>query len=141
MVGEMDGLDECEPPSPQASREFKSKGPHASENEDAPAEEGQLISDIDEDTCVICLEHFVDGDRLRVLPCDHSFHVGCIDKWLSGSLSDEECFTSGCPTCKKHPVPIYEEEGVIAESTSNDGSVPSWAFARLGGVLADSGSK
>lgn len=140
MVGEMDGLDECEPPSPEAPRAFKSKEPHASENEDAPTEEGQLISDIDEDTCVICLEHFIDGDRLRVLPCDHSFHVGCIDKWLSGSLSDEECFTSGCPTCKKHPVPIYEEEDEIAESTSNDGSVPSWAYARLGGVLADSGS-
>lgn len=25
------------------------------------------------DFCVICLEHFVNGDRLRVLPCDHSF--------------------------------------------------------------------
>jgi hypothetical protein len=53
--------------------------------------------------CVICLEHFVAGDRLRVLPCNHSFHVGCIDRWLSGSHSHEECFTSGCPTCKKRP--------------------------------------
>jgi Ring finger domain len=53
--------------------------------------------------CVICLEHFVTGDRLRVLPCNHSFHVGCIDRWLSGSHSHEECFTSGCPTCKKRP--------------------------------------
>lgn len=142
MVGEMDGLDECESPSPEAPGTPKPKERDISESGDAPTEEGQLISDIDEDTCVICLEHFNDGDRLRVLPCDHSFHVGCIDKWLSGSLSDEECFTSGCPTCKKHPVPIYEEDDINAGSTtcSNDGSVPSWAFARLGGVLAYSGS-
>lgn len=44
--------------------------------------------------CVICMDHFVDGDRLRVLPCNHSFHVGCIDRWLSGSHSNFECFTS-----------------------------------------------
>ena len=73
--------------------------------------------------CVICLESFVDGDRLRVLPCDHSFHVGCIDRWLSGSHSHNECFTSGCPTCKKRP------------AIDNDGSVPSWAFAKVGSQM------
>jgi hypothetical protein len=77
--------------------------------------------------CVICLEKFAEGDRLRVLPCSHSFHVGCIDRWLSGSHSFDECFTSGCPTCKKQPT-----------SPTNDGSVPSWAFARLGSMLANS---
>jgi hypothetical protein len=46
-----------------------------------------------DDFCVICMDHFVEGDRLRVLPCDHSFHVGCIDRWLSGSHSETECFT------------------------------------------------
>jgi hypothetical protein len=84
------------------------------------------------DVCVICLEHFMDGDRLRVLPCDHSFHVGCIDRWLSGSHSHEACFTSGCPTCKKRPNYL--------ESSSSDGSVPSWAFARLGDALANQAS-
>merc|ERR1712238_561472 len=59
--------------------------------------------DVDVDVCVICLEVFRDGDRLRVLPCDHSFHAGCIDRWLSGSHSYNECFTAGCPTCKKLP--------------------------------------
>eukprot|EP00980_Cylindrotheca_fusiformis_P001493 scaffold346_cov116-Cylindrotheca_fusiformis.AAC.7 len=81
--------------------------------------------------CVICMEHFVDGDRLRVLPCNHSFHVGCIDRWLSGSHSEFECFTSGCPTCKKCPLSVEESNG-------NDGSVPAWAFAQLGDALARS---
>ena len=75
------------------------------------------------EVCVICLEHFEDGDRLRVLPCDHSFHVGCIDRWLSGSHSFEDCYTSGCPTCKKRPEP------------PSDGSVPAWAFTRIGESL------
>jgi len=78
----------------------------------------------DTDVCVICLEHFVDGDRLRVLPCDHSFHVGCIDRWLSGSHSFDNCYTSGCPTCKKRADP------------PTDGSVPAWAFTRIGESLA-----
>ena len=82
MVGEMDGLDECEPSALGTSGRGKPKEGDSPENKGrASAEGGQLISDIDEDTCVICLEHFIDGDRLRVLPCDHSFHVGCIDTY------------------------------------------------------------
>lgn len=98
--------------------------------------------------CVICLDHFVDGDRLRVLPCDHSFHVGCIDRWLSGSQSFEECYTSGCPTCKKRPtLGCKPRAQSLCEPTSKndregkhrsgslDGSVPSWAFAQIGSAL------
>ena len=33
----------------------------------------ECLNDEKIDFCVICLEHFVNGDRLRVLPCDHSF--------------------------------------------------------------------
>lgn len=82
-----------------------------------------------DNSCVICLEHFVEGDRLRVLPCQHSFHVGCIDRWLSGSHSHLECYTSGCPICKKRPLDIEN-------SARNDGSVPSWAFSHIGQSLS-----
>ena len=43
-------------------------------------------------TCAVCLEAAVEGDLLRTLPCAHSFHVACIDRWLSGSTF--------CPVCK-----------------------------------------
>jgi hypothetical protein len=32
--------------------------------------------------CAICLSEFVKGDRVRVLPCQHIFHLDEIDEWL-----------------------------------------------------------
>lgn len=32
--------------------------------------------------CAICLEEFVKGDRVRVLPCKHIFHLDEVDVWL-----------------------------------------------------------
>jgi Ring finger domain len=96
------------------------------------------------DVCVICLESFIPGDRLRVLPCEHSFHVGCIDRWLSGSHSFSDCYTAGCPTCKARPdglraadplAPSTQQRNV-AQLQELDGSVPSWALARIGHILA-----
>jgi len=118
------------------------------ESESAADQGASSVPQEEVDFCVICLDHFVDGDRLRVLPCDHSFHVGCIDRWLSGSQSFEECYTSGCPTCKKRPTlgskpraqsmcepaSNNEREGKH-RSGSLDGSVPSWAFAQIGSAL------
>lgn len=35
-----------------------------------------------QEECVICLEMFAKGDRVRVLPCNHFFHLEEIDEWL-----------------------------------------------------------
>lgn len=44
--------------------------------------------------CPICLSEFTPGEELKVLPkCNHGFHVGCIDTWLSSH--------SSCPTCRR----------------------------------------
>jgi hypothetical protein len=95
------------------------------------------------DVCVICLEPFVPGDRLRVLPCTHSFHIGCIDKWLSGSHSFYDCYTAGCPTCKVRPDVVefpktnnVDTTDLSSQLHQSDGSVPSWAVARIGHILA-----
>jgi hypothetical protein len=32
--------------------------------------------------CAICLSDFVKGDKVRVLPCQHIFHLSEVDEWL-----------------------------------------------------------
>ncbi|OMJ09980.1 Receptor homology region, transmembrane domain- and RING domain-containing protein 3 [Smittium culicis] len=44
--------------------------------------------------CLICVQDFVIGVKVRSLPCGHSFHVECIDHLLLKK-------SSLCPVCKK----------------------------------------
>jgi len=48
----------------------------------------------DPETCAVCIDDFKDGDKLRVLPCRHEYHVECIDLWLTTRKSF-------CPICKR----------------------------------------
>lgn len=42
--------------------------------------------------CHVCLEPFVVGESLKLLPCFHQFHADCIDRWLVERAV--------CPVCK-----------------------------------------
>lgn len=39
--------------------------------------EGQEIEE-----CNICMTDYEEGDSQKILPCFHSFHCICIDKWI-----------------------------------------------------------
>ena len=34
-------------------------------------------------TCSVCMEALVPGEKVRKLPCGHIYHAGCIDEWLT----------------------------------------------------------
>lgn len=42
--------------------------------------------------CAVCLEEFCGGETIRELPCQHCFHVYCVDDWLIEKQK--------CPLCK-----------------------------------------
>ncbi|XVF34495.1 hypothetical protein REPUB_Repub18cG0063600 [Reevesia pubescens] len=43
--------------------------------------------------CYICLAEYEEGDKIRVLPCQHEFHMSCVDKWLKE-------IHGVCPLCR-----------------------------------------
>ncbi|KAJ2118798.1 hypothetical protein IW147_006306 [Coemansia sp. RSA 720] len=55
-------------------------------------EMSKLNSQIHEENCAVCLDDFAVGDKVRMLPCQHYFHVLCIDPWLMKS-------SAVCPLC------------------------------------------
>ena len=38
--------------------------------------------------CHICMCDYENGDSLKILPCFHSYHDQCIDKWIKVSIID-----------------------------------------------------
>ncbi|KAG7386765.1 hypothetical protein PHYPSEUDO_015273 [Phytophthora pseudosyringae] len=54
-------------------------------------------ADSDAETCPICLDDFEDGADVKVLPCQHFFHVDCINPWLEGR-------SGRCPLCKQDAI-------------------------------------
>jgi len=81
-------------------------------SDDGVAPEGE---DDEDCTCAVCLGEFEEGEELRTLPeCMHSFHVACIDPWLSSR--------SSCPVCRAHATPspaVEHPSPELASAASN----------------------
>ncbi|XP_046392201.1 E3 ubiquitin-protein ligase RNF13-like [Ischnura elegans] len=75
------------------------------------------------DTCAICLEDYLDGDKLRVLPCAHAYHCKCIDPWLT-------CNRRVCPMCKRK---VFAADERIPSDDDDDDDEPRQAPAQATG--------
>ncbi|KAJ2783673.1 hypothetical protein H4R18_001583 [Coemansia javaensis] len=53
-------------------------------------------------TCIVCIDDFVVGSKMRILPCGHNYHIECIDPWLTAK-------SSLCPLCK------YDTRNVLTD--------------------------
>jgi E3 ubiquitin-protein ligase RNF11 len=71
--------------------------------------------------CPICMNDFLPGQSIRLLPCMHFYHIHCIDDWLMRALT--------CPTCiqrvdsfNHHPIrrnSLYRRSSSDSSSTTN----------------------
>mmetsp|Transcript_42459 Transcript_42459/g.76295 ORF Transcript_42459/g.76295 Transcript_42459/m.76295 type:complete len:352 (+) Transcript_42459:103-1158(+) len=68
-------------------------------------------SDEDNSKCMVCMEHFEQGEALRSLPCLHRYHQSCIDEWLMRSPE--------CPICK-HDITVMPQP--LQTSDQSNGS-------------------
>ena len=55
--------------------------------------------------CAICLEEFVVGDKVRVLPCEHVFHMNEIDDWL---INRKKLVSTFSLRCFRYRIRFYE---------------------------------
>merc|ERR1719186_97150 len=69
------------------------------------------------EVCCICLDDYVLGEKLRILPCDHAYHVKCIDPWL---LKNKRV----CPQCRKKVFVTGDVVPSDSEEESEDERAP-----------------
>ena len=97
------------------------------------------------DTLIVCHDPFFAHSPIHHIlanqPCEHLFHSRCI---CSNKILEETDL--GCPMCKKKAARTPSSSASLDNSCKNradqtgsycsDGSVPSWAFVKLGNLLS-----
>jgi E3 ubiquitin-protein ligase RNF13/E3 ubiquitin-protein ligase RNF167 len=93
-------------PSPAASPSAPPE-PSSSQPTLAPAEAAPLAWFDTQLECAICLSEFEKGDKVRVLPCHHIFHLVEVDEWL---ITRKKL----CPVCKADVTQPLDPHAVTA---------------------------
>ncbi|XP_077575266.1 RING finger protein 150-like [Stigmatopora nigra] len=79
---------------------------------------GDKETELDFDSCAVCIEAYKPNDVVRVLPCRHVFHKHCVDPWLHDHQT--------CPMCKMN---ILKALGILLNPDCSDESPPDYEFA------------
>nr|UMO78280.1 Ring finger protein [Pandoravirus belohorizontensis] len=80
-----------------------------------------------EGACAVCLDDFSDGDWVRALPCAHTYHAPCIDRWLVDH--------DACPCCRAAVAQHASRDGVAALAVVrpvDPAPMPAWMNGMLG---------
>ncbi|KAG0287607.1 hypothetical protein BGZ96_008482 [Linnemannia gamsii] len=80
-----------------------------------PMVEGMFGGDAEEATCAICLGDYKPDETIRFLPCQHHFHLECVDQWLATDKS--------CPLCKHDidkPLEIHNSRRSVTPHLCNN---------------------
>ena len=51
--------------------------------------------------CTVCMDIIEHNESHRMLRCGHRFHTECVDEWLTGRSTGNDCDTNICPNCRR----------------------------------------
>ncbi|XP_056274874.1 E3 ubiquitin-protein ligase znrf3 isoform X2 [Pseudoliparis swirei] len=91
------------------TRKFKAKGKVQRESGGSDSLSSSSTAD-----CAICLERYVDGEEMRVIPCAHRFHKKCVDPWLLQHHTCPHCRHNIIEQKKGNPSPECMDPGNLA---------------------------
>ncbi|XP_053725574.1 E3 ubiquitin-protein ligase znrf3 isoform X2 [Synchiropus splendidus] len=90
------------------TQKFKAKGKGLRESSCGTSDSLSSSSTSD---CAICLEKYIDGEELRVIPCAHRFHKKCVDPWLLQHHTCPHCRHNIIEQKKGNPGPACMDPG------------------------------
>lgn len=100
------------------AEEYQNEQPSTNAATATGGSEGEESENGDEEACccAICLDEFEPKEKIRVLPCNHRFHLQCCDPWLTERHAS-------CPLCKfdvlQHIIDVEKKESV-GDDEEND---------------------
>ncbi|KAF3433382.1 hypothetical protein FNV43_RR24484 [Rhamnella rubrinervis] len=74
------------------ARRTSSKGLNSDAIKALPIVPHQFSSSSVQDECCVCLGVYENGERVKLLPCNHCYHPHCVDMWLTTHTT--------CPVCR-----------------------------------------
>ncbi|KAI0979990.1 hypothetical protein GJ496_007766 [Pomphorhynchus laevis] len=85
------------------------------------------------ETCVICLDDYTEGVKIRILFCGHVYHCKCIDPWL---LYNKRT----CPVCKRKVLRHSDDNSSSASDDDNESETAPLLFNQMSPSNTYSGS-
>jgi hypothetical protein len=79
---------------------------NAAQLSDAIKKQQAFTDSRDDNKCLVCFNMFYAKQDMRLVPCGHAFHTGCLAPWLADGKNH-------CPSCQLPLMQTVEYDGTI----------------------------